>query len=467
MEVWLPAYVTGSPVGYRHLGPPTSTATVADLGGGGFAPTCSATYNTSPTPGTVPPFPTAFTYDEARQLTAQNNLSAFDKGWTAFTAVTNPLFVGQGLTGNMPGNRRIVFNGPLNNGDITLPLTRHAGPNTGPASSGAWAGWHLVSNPYPSPLDWSLVPTTDRPGLDASIYAFEASGQYAGRYLSYTNGLGDLDPVLAMGQGFWVRVSSGQTSGTLALKNPARRSEYVGHVSIIRRGSAPRPTLRLALAPEASPALADNLFVYVEAGASTGLDAQFDAAKMPNPNGLGLSATASTGEALAIQGLPALGNGTTTVPLALALPAPGRYVLAVGELTAFAPGTRLVLRDQLLNTATPLTAATRYAFASAAAAVPGRFFLDLAPAGAPLASASPLAAATLAVYPNPASRTATLRLPAAPVARRVQVRDALGRAVRAATLPAQATELALDLNGLAPGLYVVRCGAATTRLVVE
>jgi hypothetical protein len=41
--------------------------------------------------------------------------------------------------------------------------------------------------------------------------------------------------------------------------------------------------------------------------------------------------------------------------------------------------------------------------------------------------------------------------------------DALGRAA----LPAQTTTLTLDVTGLAPGVYTVRCAAATTRLVVE
>jgi hypothetical protein len=49
----------------------------------------------------------------------------------------------------------------------------------------------------------------------------------------------------------------------------------------------------------------------------------------------------------------------------------------------------------------------------------------------------------------------------------VLVLDALGREVRRQSLPARATTATLDLRGLAPGLYVVRCGAATGKLVVE
>ena len=62
---------------------------------------------------------------------------------------------------------------------------------------------------------------------------------------------------------------------------------------------------------------------------------------------------------------------------------------------------------------------------------------------------------------------ATLRLPAAGVAGTAYLVDALGRPVRAYTMPAAATEIPLDLRGLAPGLYVLRCGAASGKLMVE
>lgn len=51
--------------------------------------------------------------------------------------------------------------------------------------------------------------------------------------------------------------------------------------------------------------------------------------------------------------------------------------------------------------------------------------------------------------------------------RPVQVLDGLGREVRRLVLPVRATAAALDVRDLAPGLYLMRCGAATARLVIE
>ncbi|RYU76768.1 T9SS type A sorting domain-containing protein [Hymenobacter persicinus] len=62
----------------------------------------------------------------------------------------------------------------------------------------------------------------------------------------------------------------------------------------------------------------------------------------------------------------------------------------------------------------------------------------------------------LQVYPNPATSTATLLLPApARAATPVRLLDALGRVVRTQLLPVGQTTAALPLAGLAPGLYLV------------
>ena len=50
---------------------------------------------------------------------------------------------------------------------------------------------------------------------------------------------------------------------------------------------------------------------------------------------------------------------------------------------------------------------------------------------------------------------------------KVLVLDAVGRVVRRQQLAAQAAAATLDLTGLPAGVYAVRCGTATARLVVE
>ena len=83
--------------------------------------------------------------------------------------------------------------------------------------------------------------------------------------------------------------------------------------------------------------------------------------------------------------------------------------------------------------------------------------------------------AALSLFPNPAHATATVQLPptAAATTAVLTLSDALGRTCRTQTVavPAAGRSLALDLTGLAPGVYVVHVvvGGAplTSRLVVE
>ena len=85
---------------------------------------------------------------------------------------------------------------------------------------------------------------------------------------------------------------------------------------------------------------------------------------------------------------------------------------------------------------------------------------------ASLAAAASQKAAPAALFPNPAHGTATLRLPAGAPRPPLTLTDALGRVVRRYPAPATA-EAELDLRGLPAGVYVVRCGAVSQRLVVE
>ncbi len=75
--------------------------------------------------------------------------------------------------------------------------------------------------------------------------------------------------------------------------------------------------------------------------------------------------------------------------------------------------------------------------------------------------------ASFSLAPNPAGTVTRLTLTPAPTARPLVLFDALGQAVRTNILPANQTEATLDLYGLPAGLYVVRAGALTRRLVVE
>ena len=445
-----------SGLGYRHYSSPVASQPFGGLAVGSFAPVLNTAYNTSATPYTITPFPNVFGYDEARLTTVSNDIpDAFSKGWVVPT--TAALAVGRGYTANLAAANTVTFNGTLNNGDQPVALAR---------SGGAAGGWQLVGNPYPAPLDLGSIAPADRPGLDAAFYVFRSTSQYNGIYDTQVNGVGSF-PV-ASGQGFFCRVSAGQTTGSLTFRNAQRLTSFSATGPVFQRGAPEtRPLLRLTLAPATPGALADPLYVYLQAGASAGFDPEFDAAKLPNSTGLNLAALAAGGEPVAISGLP-LPTAATLVPLALGLPAAGSYVLTAAELARFG-GTTVVLRDALTGTRTVLAPGTAYPFVAATTRADGRFTLELNPAAAPLATAAQALAALVQVYPNPAPGAFRLVLPASAKAATAQLVNALGQVVSARTLTG--TEAAFSTAGLAPGIYTLRLvvdGTALARkLTVE
>ena len=84
--------------------------------------------------------------------------------------------------------------------------------------------------------------------------------------------------------------------------------------------------------------------------------------------------------------------------------------------------------------------------------------------GGALAVTRPVGAA-LGMYPNPARTQVRVQAPAG--ATRVQLYDALGRLTRTVPTAAGTVPTLLPLAGLPAGMYVVRAGAATARLLVE
>jgi hypothetical protein len=450
--------ITGGVAGpaYRHFSSPVADATFGALTTPGFTPTFNAAYNTSPAPGAVAPFPTVFGYEEGRLATVASNYSAFDKGWFSPASAAEVMQPGRGYTVNAPATASpVAFTGTFHNGaQSSGALSRGAGAD---------AGWQLLGNPYPSPLDWSTVTPAQRPGLDAAIYVFQSTGQYAGTYRSYANGIGE-SALVAAGAGYFARVTTAGTPGALNLTNANRVTSFDAQPAFGRLAADPRPQLHLRLA---GAGLQDEAFLYQEAGATAGVDAQYDATKLANPAGLDLALLAGA-TPLAITGLPAALTAEAVVPLHLRTPQAGSFTLEVASLANFG-ATTVYLRDALAGTQQVLAAGTRCAFTLAtASAGAGRFSLVLRPATV-MASPAGLSAATVSLYPNPASGRFTLLLP--PLAGQREVRasllNALGQVVLARTIALTPAGATADFStpNLAPGVYTLRLQADAQQFI--
>ncbi|GAB2964701.1 hypothetical protein GCM10027048_37650 [Hymenobacter coalescens] len=446
-------------LGYRHLTAPVQGTSMADLTTPRSAPVANPAYNTSATPGTVTPFPTVFGYDQARVVSSPaTTYSAFDKGWFSPASTTDPLLVGRGYTVEVPGNETVDFQGTLTTGTQALSFSR---------VRNAEAGWQLVGNPYPAPLDWSRVTAADRAGLDAAMYVYESTGRYIGRYRSYANGIGT-SPILPLGQAFFVRVADTATTGSLTLRN-AHRLTAVDATPLLRATADTRPQLQLALAGAGSR---DEAYLYTEAGASAGFEAAFDARKLPNSTGLNL-ALLSGSTPLAISGLAPI-TAPTIVPLQVSVPTPGVYTLEAVQLLNMAAGATVSLRDAQTGQDLRLTNQTAYRFSLAGTTAGSRFSLVLRPGSVTATTAAPLAH-HLSVHPTPAQESFTVQLPAAGLGHRAEAAlyNSLGQLVLQRTLQAGNNGLRAEFTvaHLPNGVYTLRLalpdGTQLTKRVIK
>ncbi len=447
--------------GYRHYSSPVSNTTLADLATTNFTPTFNPDYNTAALATKVRPFPTVYGYDQARVATSPaTDLSAFDKGFFSPTAA-DPMALLTGYTVNINANELVDLRGPLNNGPLSRTnLSRGAGPD---------AGWQLLGNPYPSPIDFRQASGVTRTNMEDAIYVYQSSGPYTGSYRSYVNGAGN--SLVATMQGFFARVLDGQTSGSFGLNNAVRVTTLASQPTFNRTTADTRPLVQLRLQGSNTPLL-DDAYVYFEQGATAAFDARYDAVKLPNTSGLSLSSVAPSRE-LSINGLAPLA-AATTVPLTVQVPAAGAYTLSAASLVNFGAGTQVLLLDTQTGTRTDLRQQSSYAFQAATVTMPGRFSLFFGPANV-LASHNASLDAQVQLFPNPAHRSFTLLLPAelsrTPVT--VKVFNPLGQLVtqRTVALTAAGANAQFDVSGLAPGVYSLRLtstlGAVVKRVVVE
>ena len=446
-------------VGYRHYSSPVAAAPASDLAANGFVPVFNLNYNTSTTPDLVPSFPTVLGYDESRLLTSPSTTyMGFDKGWFS-PAATDLLERGRGYAVHLPASAKVDFVGALTTGNVNRSLSRTV--VTG-------GGYHLLGNPYPSPLNWSQV--TIPAGLDGAMYVYESTAAYGGTYRTYTNGVGN--PRIALGQGFFVRASA---NTSLTFTNAARQTTLLPQTAFYRGATAEtRPLLQLTLRGASAPALADETYVYFENGATAGIDGKYDALKIQHNTGGAPTVWAlAAGTELAINGLPTLA-ATTTVALGVALPTAGTFTFEAAQLLNLTTAT-VYLRDAVTGQVINLRQQPSYSFrASAAGPQAARFSLSFEPAR-PTATAAGLFAQAVSLYPNPATDSFTLLVPAVAGATKVTATllNSLGQAVRtqSAALSAAGVQLPFDTAHLASGFYLVRVQAgnsvATKRVTIQ
>lgn len=341
-------------------------------------------------------FPHVYRYVEGRENEAGEDLT----GWEQYIEEHLPLEPMRGYAVNFGDQKEpglLELKGELHNGFYSLTLENHQGTYTN--------GFHLVGNPYFSPIDWDSEQGWEKINIDDAIYFFVPSQHdpYSGSYTSYVNKISsriDQDGPVATNiipamQGFFVHVSRGSgnevTQARLSMNNQVRTTtatvgvnKNMGVKHQTKRGITSnrdhQPLVRLSLGMHSSPQQ-DPVVIYFQAAASEGFDQRLDALKLMNtdaslPNFYSLT---SDGIPLSINALPLDASGDLQkVPLELEVKQGGTYSIQLDAAKEFPQDMNLYLVDLHQKISQNLNDRSIYTFEIAKGVTSGRFELQLA-----------------------------------------------------------------------------------------
>ena len=385
------------------------------------------------------------------------------KSWITL-AGTDALTVGKGYvsvaTTGTGTTGTVSFNGTLNSGTVTVPVTR--------TESGSSIGFNLVANPYPSYLDWSLVKAD---GANANIgttmwfrtktvgglYTFSTYNS-AGNVSAANSATTTITKFIPPMQAFWIRVNSGTASTNLIFKN-SMRAHKDDNGNIFK---APKlNTQQLLRLQISNGAFSDEAVVYFNPDASNAFD-KYDSQKMfENEIALKPEIFTQTGsDRLVINGLNTIPYDAE-IPLGLITKQAGNFSIATNELLNFESGTRVMLKDKL-NPAieTELTPETVYNFtAPITAASTNRFSLIFRAPGVATATNN-LGNINAQVFVNAANQIAIV----APEKSSYSIYNAVGQLIDNGIVN---SKLITHNSKLSAGVYVVKVNNQSTRVIVK
>lgn len=245
--------------GYKYLGSPFQSATVGEMAD-------DVDLNAT--------FPSVYRHEE-NQLT---------NGWINYMHADSLLTPFRGYVfqmGTVSSPRIIDMNGVANNGNFSLNLNNNNQVFT--------RGFHLVSNPYPSPLNWDISAGWTKTNIDNAVYYFDAdstgSDKYGGIYKAYVNGVssdGFANNYIPAMQAFFVHASDGSypVYGTLGVNNLARVISLVPPYRKLNKDGR-KVQLRLQAAFDGAR-ISDAAVIYFSNNATEQFDKMQDALKLIN-----------------------------------------------------------------------------------------------------------------------------------------------------------------------------------------
>ena len=370
---------------------------------------------------------------------------------TEITDNTTALSPMQGAVVRLGASETSIFTGGLlNTGDYTSSLTR-----TGTTDSKR--GYTLLSNPYPSYLDWSAA-YAGATGISSTIWyrsynttntamvfdTYNVTGSVAA-----TNSSGTTTQYIPPMQAFWVYNPTDNTTGSITFSNSMRSHQANGGLKDIEDFPA---FARLNLV---DGDFIDQVVVFTEPNAKNKVD-NYDSKKFLLPNKPQVYATVGD-EQLVINGLKS-GMVKTIVPLTVELPNAQVYTFEMDE--SYVENGSVILEDTQEGVFQDMGIHTTYQFSGDAGVTANRFVLHfLLPTGNTSDSEdsqvgiNDLTNAQIDVINNQQGSILVSISSDLQASGEIQILDAAGSLIQSKTISDHTTALAIKQGA---GIYFVR-----------
>jgi hypothetical protein len=374
-------YIPASPNGFRYIGAPVrngaTTMALSNLGG---------SFVLSGTPGQTIPLPTCSPTFQPINVSQNSPYATFmywqengpygspacrQRGWWFQT--TGNMNLGQGYGAKVGGNTVITYTGIANTGTITSTAVNTHSAIFSPSGNN---GWNLVSNPFPSAIridetGANADPLNDMPaGYDKQMQFYITTGTNTGSYQPIQV-LTGAPANIALGQGFWVRVTNPGTTPPWTLGQGHRTT---GSPTYFESNAIVEDRLNVSLTGNGFGDQTDINFVD---GATPGFDL-FDANKWFSALGQPTLFTKVGDEFIGINSHPLLTN-SVDIPMGLSPGANGTFTFTFNDVATFPQSAIITLEDFFTDSIIDMRAQPTYTFNSLATDTFNRFMLHFQP----------------------------------------------------------------------------------------
>ena len=395
-----------------------------------------------------------------------------NKAWD--TKVSGTLTPGKGYiqvatsTPEVTGTTGTVnVTGTTNSGDVAITVSR--------TESGSSRGFNLVGNPYPSYLKWTgengFLAETTNDSISTSFwlrtkntlgdYVFTTYNGSSHEVVGGTNATTLLNEYIPPMQAFWIRVNANTAVSShnvgLTFKNNIR---FHG-VGDNNKFKAPMQNDRMRLRLQVSNGYnSDESLLYFDANAQNSFD-NYDSPKMFNNVATKPEIFTNAGtEKLVINGMNEIPYNTE-IPVGFMVGEAGNFTLSTVELSNFESGTRILLKDKLNPTTEfELAEGQSYNFSSQPTTASTDRFSLLFRAPGVATGIDNAGKINAQVFVNAANQITII----APLKSNYAIYNAMGQLMENGFLN---TERETRNAKLAAGVYVVKVGNVSTRVVVK